>query len=246
MPGTLNWLRNPAAKASAHYLVTKLGAVYQLVKDEDTAWHVGIVNKPDWVLYKGNNPNNYTLGIEHEALAGEGLSEPQYQASLELHRELVAQYNIPIDRNHIIGHYRLDSVNRRNDPGPGFPWDRLFADLTRPAGRSNLLDISIEVENKKIKGFLQEDTTYAPVREIASALGWKVEWLNQSQRVLLLPPAEKNESQKNGVSVVIASQILDAIIEGDQAFAPVRKLAESMGYQVEWDNNTRTTKIRKA
>lgn len=165
---------------------------------------------------------------------------------MELHRELVAQYNIPIDRNHIIGHYRLDSVNRRNDPGPGFPWDRLFADLTRPAGRSNLLDISIEVENKKIKGFLQEDTTYAPVREIASALGWKVEWLNQSQRVLLLPPAEKNESQKNGVSVVIASQILDAIIEGDQAFAPVRKLAESMGYQVEWDNNTRTTKIRKA
>ncbi|MGI5921080.1 MAG: N-acetylmuramoyl-L-alanine amidase [Syntrophomonadaceae bacterium] len=131
MPGTLSWMQNPAAKASARYLVTKAGQIYQLVKDENVAWHAGIVNKPNWPLYDGTNPNYYTIGIEHEALAGEALTEQQYQATLWLHRQLIAKWGIPVDRDHIIGHYRLDSVNRKNDPGQGFPWDRLFNDLKK-------------------------------------------------------------------------------------------------------------------
>jgi N-acetyl-anhydromuramyl-L-alanine amidase AmpD len=129
MPGTLSWLKNPVAQASAHYLVTKAGKIIQLVKDEDTAWHAGIVNKPNWPLYDSTNPNYYTLGIEHEALAGEALTEEQYQATLWLHRQLVDKWRIPVDRNHIIGHYRIDGVNRPNDPGSSFPWERLSADL---------------------------------------------------------------------------------------------------------------------
>jgi len=244
MPGALSWLCNPAAKASAHYLVTKSGAVYQLVKDEDTAWHVGIVNRPSWSLYNGSNPNYYTLGIEHEALAGETLTEPQYQASLELHRKLIEKHNIIIDRNHIIGHYRIDSVNRKNDPGSGFPWDRLFNDLARPAYDNTPLEVNIQVGDKKIKGFIKDDKTYGPVREIATALGWQVEWLNQSQMVILLPPSKKNSSINDGPGVVIASNLVSAIIEDSTTFAPVREIAESMGYQVDWDNNTRTTKIK--
>jgi N-acetylmuramoyl-L-alanine amidase len=129
MPGTLSWLKNPASQASAHYLVTKDGRIYQLVADEDTAWHSGIVNRPNWPLYDGTNPNSYTLGIEHEALAGEALTEAQYQATLSLHRQLVNKWGIPVGQDHIIGHNRIDSVNRSNDPGPNFPWERLFADL---------------------------------------------------------------------------------------------------------------------
>ena len=109
MPGTLAWLCNPAAKASAHYLVTKTGLIYQLVKDDDTAWHAGIVNQPNWALYDGTNPNYYTIGIEHEARAGEALSEAQYQATLWLQQMLVEKHGILVDRDHIIGHYRIDS-----------------------------------------------------------------------------------------------------------------------------------------
>ena len=129
MPGCLSWMQNPKAQASAHYLVTRDGRIYQLVKDEDTAWHAGIVNKPSWPLYDRTNPNRYTLGIEHEGLPNEPLAEPQYQATLWLHRQLVNKHGIPVDRDHIIGHYRIDSVNKANCPGPKFPWDRLFADL---------------------------------------------------------------------------------------------------------------------
>lgn len=128
-PGCLSWMRNPQAKASAHYLVTRQGKVYQMVGDEDTSWHAGAVNKPSWKLYDGTNPNRYTIGIEHECLSGGLLTEAQYKATVELHKMLIAKYNIPIDKDHIIGHYRIDSVNRPNCPGPSFPWDRLFSDL---------------------------------------------------------------------------------------------------------------------
>ena len=128
-PGCLSWMRNPQAKASAHYLVTRQGKIYQMVRDEDTSWHAGFVNRPTWDLYDGTNPNRYTLGIEHEALAGEGLTEKQYQATLALHRLLVKKHNLPVDTKHILGHYRIDAVNRPNDPGEKFPWSRLFNDL---------------------------------------------------------------------------------------------------------------------
>lgn len=129
MPGALNWMQNPTAKMSSHYLVTKTGQILKLVSDKDTAFAVGFVNKPDWSLYDGTNPNFYTLNIEHEARAGEALTEIQYQATLWLHRHLIKKWDIPVDNEHIIGHCRLDSINRKDDPGAGFPWERLWADL---------------------------------------------------------------------------------------------------------------------
>ncbi len=150
MPGCLSWLCNPQAKASAHYLVTHKGDVYQLVNDEDTAWHAGFANKPNWALYDGTNPNYYTLGIEHEALAGEGLTEAQYQATLELHKMLIDKYSIPIDNSHIVGHCNIDTVNRPNCPGAKFPWDRLFGDLRGSDKVSVEQALDILVENKVI------------------------------------------------------------------------------------------------
>lgn len=131
--GALSWLCNPKSQSSAHYLVMRDGTVYQLVKDSDTAYHAGIVNKPTWKLYNGTNPNRYTIGIEHECypeVGGDGdLTEVQYQATLELHRLLIKAHGIPVDRDHIIGHYQIDSVNRPGCPGSAFPWERLLADL---------------------------------------------------------------------------------------------------------------------
>ena len=131
-PGCLDWLQNPASQASSTYIVTKTGRIIQLVKEGDKAWANGIVNKPNWSLYDGTNPNLYTLSIEHEGQSGEPLTEEQYQSTLFLHKELTAKYNIPIDADHIIGHYRINSVNKANCPGVGFPWDRLFKDMNGP------------------------------------------------------------------------------------------------------------------
>ena len=130
-PGCLSWLCNPAAQAGAHYLVTRTGSVYQMVREADTAWHAGIVKNPTWKLYSGVNPNRVTIGIEHECISGGELTEAQYQATLQLQRELCAKYDIPIDRNHIIGHYEINPIDRPDCPGKDFPWDRLMKDLQR-------------------------------------------------------------------------------------------------------------------
>ena len=193
-PGCLSWMCNPKAQASAHYLVTKLGDIYQLVKDEDSSWHAGAVSKPNWKLYDGSNPNYYTIGIEHEALPGERLTEMQYQATLWLHKQLIARHGIPIDEDHIIGHYRIDSVNRPNCPGPGFPWQRLLNDL-KGSDNNMLINVKAQVDLPEVpvrvngsiigRGVIIEDVTYMPVRAIAEALGAKVDWDANTRTVLI-------------------------------------------------------------
>ncbi len=193
-PGCLSWMCNQKAQASAHYLVTKLGDIYQLVKDEDSSWHAGAVNKPNWRLHDGSNPNYYTIGIEHEALSGERLTELQYQATLWLHKQLIARHGIPIDEDHIIGHYRIDSVNRPNCPGPGFPWQRLLNDL-KGSDNNMLINVKAQVDLPEVpvrvngsiigRGVIIEDVTYMPVRAIAEALGAKVDWDANTRTVLI-------------------------------------------------------------
>ena len=51
--GCISWFKNPAAKVSAHYVISKTGKVTQMVKEKDIAWHVA-------------SQNGYTIGIEHE------------------------------------------------------------------------------------------------------------------------------------------------------------------------------------
>src|SRR5688500_1044073 len=67
-----SWFNDPASQVSAHYLVTKTGALHQYVHEEDTAWHAGRVDKPTWrglvrdATGRVVNPNKYTIGVEHE------------------------------------------------------------------------------------------------------------------------------------------------------------------------------------
>lgn len=182
MPGCLSWMQNSASKASANYLVGRTGRIYQMVKDEDSAWHAGEVKKPSWRLYDGTNPNRYTIGIEHEGKGGDALTEAQYQATLWLHRQLIAKWGIPIDADHIIGHYRIDSVNRPNCPGPGFPWDRLFVDL-----RNGVIDLALEkwmveggqaaVKALEEKGLLLDSARWGKESELEKPFPTYLAWM---------------------------------------------------------------------
>lgn len=135
--GTDSWFANPVSKASSHFGVGKNGEIHQYVDLRYPAWANGVPNKPDWPLLKsGVNPNYYTISIEHEGESGDVMPEAQYQATLALHRWLIETLGIPVTRDNIIGHYRIDSVNKSNCPGSGFPWERLFMDLK---GESDVL-----------------------------------------------------------------------------------------------------------
>lgn len=128
--GTDSWFLNSASQASSHFGIGKNGEIHQYVSLDDVSWANGIVNRPNWnLLQSGVNPNYTTITIEHEGDSGDVFTEAQYNSTLALHKWLIAELGIEVNTDTIIGHYRINSVDKANCPGTGFPWDRLFKDL---------------------------------------------------------------------------------------------------------------------
>ena len=72
LPGTDSWFASSSSQVSAHYGVGKSGEIHQYVKEGDTAWHAGRVDRPTWKLLKPDiNPNLYTIGVEQEGYAND-------------------------------------------------------------------------------------------------------------------------------------------------------------------------------
>lgn len=111
--GTINWFQKNPNSVSAHYVVKENGSeVTQMVKDDYVSYHAGIVSKPTTPVYKGGNPNEYTLGIEN-ADNGDphGLNRTaQYKTLIKLVHDLCKKHNLPIDSNYICGHKQIRST----------------------------------------------------------------------------------------------------------------------------------------
>ncbi len=114
--------QDTSAYVSAHYVIRSSdGAVTQMVKNSDVAWHAG-----DWYM------NMHSIGIEHEGEAATGArwyTEAMYRSSANLVRYLGQKYGIPLDRNHIIGHDNIPGLTDASvvanhwDPGPYWDWN---------------------------------------------------------------------------------------------------------------------------
>ncbi|WP_441250648.1 N-acetylmuramoyl-L-alanine amidase [Kitasatospora sp. McL0602] len=134
-----------SGNTSAHYIVRSGdGHVAQLVNTKDVAWHAG--NKTF---------NMHSIGIEHEGYAigsdSKGnptwYSEQLYQSSATLTRYLAGRFDIPLDRQHIIGHddvpkpTELDSagkpISMHWDPGTFWDWSH-YMDLLGAPIRANI------------------------------------------------------------------------------------------------------------
>jgi N-acetyl-anhydromuramyl-L-alanine amidase AmpD len=57
----------------------------------------------------------------------EPYSEAQLTALTKLISDISSRYNIPLNRDHIIGHYQTSTY--KTDPGPQFPWDTFMQGL---------------------------------------------------------------------------------------------------------------------
>ena len=113
-----SWFNARQAEVSAHYMVCVDGTIEQFVDEEDAAWHNGRVANPTapLVLQRPNvNPNLYSIGIEHEGLGTQPLTELQRVASVELLADICTRRAIPTDRTHIVGHHQVFS--RKSCPG---------------------------------------------------------------------------------------------------------------------------------
>lgn len=118
--GSIAWFKNPDAKASAHYCISKNGVIVQCVEDKDIAWHAGVFDEPiaDWLK---PNPNYMTIGIEleDEKKADWIYTNKQIEALKWLVDRLCAMYDIPQDSSHILLHKNLNP-SRRSDPVGNF------------------------------------------------------------------------------------------------------------------------------
>lgn len=155
LEGTDSWFRDPLARVSAHYGVGKNGEVHQYVKEQDTAWHAGVIASPSWSLIKRSdnglyiNPNLYTIGIEHEGLVDSVWTDAMYQSSSSLIAEMAMRWSIPIDRNHIIGHHEIYAV--KACPGNKVDFNRLID--------TALLQLGQQVTPKKVFPAVNATTT---------------------------------------------------------------------------------------
>jgi hypothetical protein len=114
--GSISWFQNPVADVSAHYCMrSEDGEVTQMVRDQDRAWHVG-------------NSNSYALGIEHEGFVDDAswYTWETYLSSARLARWLCETHDIPVDRDHIVGHVELPNQTH-TDPGPNWNWELYMA-----------------------------------------------------------------------------------------------------------------------
>lgn len=128
----IDWYQDPRSYVSAQYTIRSSdGEVTQSVKNHDIAWQAG-----NWYM------NTHSIGIEHEGFAAEGASwytEAMYRSSAELVKYLAKKHNIPLDREHIVGHDQYHGVRPANvptmhwDPGPYWDWEYYMKLLQRPA-----------------------------------------------------------------------------------------------------------------
>ena len=115
---TVHWFADPESEVSAHYLVGLDGRIAQFVDEADTARHAGRVADPTTPLFSGEDPNLHTVGIEFED-GGDPLgverTRLQYRSGAWLVRRLARTWEIPLDRDHVVGHRELFA--RKECPG---------------------------------------------------------------------------------------------------------------------------------
>lgn len=98
-------------QASAHYFVDE-NEIWQVVKEGDRAWHCGT----NGTYYHPECRNSNSIGIEMCCYNNNGtldISEKVIEKTIELTKELMAKYNIPVEN--VIRHY---DVTHKCCPAP--------------------------------------------------------------------------------------------------------------------------------
>ena len=143
--GTVSWCCNKNSGVSCHFVSGENGEIENIVDLDKAAFCNGTDTtqgaKYDYrrstnrlVRERKTNANYYTISIENAGFSSKdrygALTDKQYDAVLNLIKELVTKYDIPVDREHIVGHYEIAPKEKPNCPGSKFQWDKLMEDLT--------------------------------------------------------------------------------------------------------------------
>ncbi len=123
----LDRLCDPLHEVSAHYLIGADGTFWQMVREEDRAWHAGA---GEW---QGQTDiNSRSIGIEMDNRGTHPFAESQMAMLENLLSRIMKRWGIAPEG--VIGHSDM-APGRKTDPGPRFDWSRLARlGLARRAG----------------------------------------------------------------------------------------------------------------
>jgi N-acetyl-anhydromuramyl-L-alanine amidase AmpD len=131
LAGTDAWFHNPASRVSAHFGIGRDGKIVQWVDTNDQAWHAAAAN-------------SYSIGVEHEGVSGNPLTDPQLDADAELLswlHEVYPSVDLWINTRPFTGHglswHGLGGIKWGNHPDcPGAPVVHQLGDIVH--GATNL------------------------------------------------------------------------------------------------------------
>ena len=143
----ISWFRDSRAGVSAHYTVRSSdGKIGQSVREKDIAYHAGY-----WPY------NKTSIGIEHEGYIGNSswFTDAMYRSSARLSAYLARKYRIPIDRQHIVGHYQVPGCSGygggagcHTDPGRYWNWTRYMRIVRAYAGVNKYSQVVDNASNR--------------------------------------------------------------------------------------------------
>ncbi|MEU3856668.1 peptidoglycan recognition family protein [Streptomyces sp. NPDC028722] len=132
--GVMNLIQDPTYVSWNYTIRSTDGLIAQHVKAKDVAWHAG-----NWYV------NAKSIGIEHEGFLASPdawYTEAMYRSSARLVRYLSRRYDVPLDRQHILGHDNVPGPTAstipgmHTDPGPYWDWRHYFQLLGHPFRRT--------------------------------------------------------------------------------------------------------------
>lgn len=120
---SLNVFQSAKTEASAHYIIDSDGTIYQVIREQDIAYHAGNY----WY-------NQHSIGIEHAGVDATGYrwyNASEYLASAKLVAYLLKKYHLPLSHERIVSHGTIPSpaatsLPNHVDPGPYWAWEYYF------------------------------------------------------------------------------------------------------------------------
>ena len=109
------------SKVSCHYLISRSGKIFRIVKDHHIAWHAG---KSMWGKYKNLNKNSIGIELVNKGhkYGYQSFTKIQIKKLIYLCKSLMRKYRIK--NKLILGHSDIAPL-RKIDPGEKFPWHYL-------------------------------------------------------------------------------------------------------------------------
>lgn len=156
-------------QVSSHFLIDETGEIFELVDENDIAYHAGV---SFWKGHEGLNKNSIGVEFINSAPFSKKFSEAQMLAGVQLCKYLIAKYNLEtVGHSDIAYDKETGLLDRKQDPSPLFDWKFLA---------ENGVGVFPQVtqNNKKLFACGDRDKNICQIKKRLQGWGYRVTNLN--------------------------------------------------------------------